>query len=74
MLTPYLTRSALHTTKKSTGFCITCGKIATTEAFFKLEGATIIKDIVTTACQVHITIDTKKQNLVEEKRERLSKG
>jgi hypothetical protein len=40
---PYLTRSAIQTTKKSTGFCITCGKIATTEALFKLEGATIIQ-------------------------------
>jgi len=40
---PYLTRSAIHTTKKSTGFCITCGKVATTEALFKLEGATIIQ-------------------------------
>jgi hypothetical protein len=40
---PYLTRSALHTTKNSTGFCITCGKIATTEALFKLDGATIIQ-------------------------------
>ncbi|HEU4822139.1 MAG TPA: hypothetical protein VFS97_01825 [Nitrososphaeraceae archaeon] len=43
MLIPYLTRSALHTTKKSTGFCITRGKITITEAFFKLEGATIVR-------------------------------
>ena len=37
MLMPYQTRPALHTTKKSPGFCITCGKIATTEALFKLD-------------------------------------
>jgi hypothetical protein len=43
MLTPYQTRPALHTTKKSSGFCITCGKIATTEALFKLDGAMIIQ-------------------------------
>jgi hypothetical protein len=43
MLRPYRTRSAIHTTKKSTGFCITCGKIATTEALFKLNGVTIIQ-------------------------------
>ena len=43
MLRPYQTRPALHTTKKSPGFCITCGGIATTEALFKLEGAMIIQ-------------------------------
>jgi hypothetical protein len=43
MLTPYLKRSALHTTKKSTGFYMICGKITINEAFFKLEGATILQ-------------------------------
>ena len=43
MITPHETRPALHTTKKSPGFCITCGKIATTEALFKLNGAMIIQ-------------------------------
>ncbi|MFL6422274.1 MAG: hypothetical protein ACJ71D_07280 [Nitrososphaera sp.] len=43
MLKPYQTRPALNTTKKSAGFCIICGEIATTEALFKLEGATIIQ-------------------------------
>ncbi len=43
MLRPYQTRPALHTTKKSSGFCITCGEIATTEALFKLEGAMIVQ-------------------------------
>ncbi len=32
-----------YTTKKSTGFSITCGKIAATEALFKMEGMTIIQ-------------------------------
>ena len=43
MLMPYQTRPAAHTTKKSPGFCITCGEIATTEALFKLEGAMIVQ-------------------------------
>ncbi|MFL6338665.1 MAG: hypothetical protein ACJ718_06115 [Nitrososphaeraceae archaeon] len=43
MLKPYQTRPALNTTKKPAGFCIICGEIATTEALFKLEGATIIQ-------------------------------
>jgi hypothetical protein len=43
MLRPHYTRPAFHPTKKSPGFCITCGGIATTEALFKLEGAMIIQ-------------------------------
>jgi hypothetical protein len=43
MLRPYQTRPASHTTKKSQGFCITCGEMATTEALFKLEGAMIVQ-------------------------------
>jgi hypothetical protein len=43
MVRPFQTRPALHSTKKSPGFCITCGEIATTEALFKLEGAMIIQ-------------------------------
>jgi hypothetical protein len=43
MLKPYQTRPASHTTKKSTGFCINCGQMATIEALFKLEGAMIVQ-------------------------------
>jgi hypothetical protein len=44
MQTPYIIRPAVvGATKKSSGFCITCAKIATTEALFKLEGAMIIQ-------------------------------
>ena len=40
---PFETRSAISSTKKSPGFCITCGKVATTEALFRVEGAIIIQ-------------------------------
>jgi len=40
---PYETRPATTSTKKAPGFCITCGKIATTEALFQLEDAVIIQ-------------------------------
>ncbi|HZB00095.1 MAG TPA: hypothetical protein VE308_03625, partial [Nitrososphaera sp.] len=43
LLKPYQTRPASHSTKKSQGFCIICGEMATTEALFKLEGAMIIQ-------------------------------
>ena len=58
MLKLYQTRPALHTTKKSPGFCITCGEIATTEALFKLQGAMIIQRYMTSVCQARGTDDS----------------
>ena len=43
MTKPYKTRAATVGTKGSTGFCVNCGAIATTEALFKVEGATVIQ-------------------------------
>ena len=40
---PYETRPALHSTKKLPGFCIVCSVVATTEALFQLEDATILQ-------------------------------
>lgn len=43
MAKPYEIRPAISSTKKASGFCITCAAVATTEALFKLEGAIIIQ-------------------------------
>ena len=43
MVKPYETRPASSSTKKGPGFCIVCGKIATTEALFQLEDVVIIQ-------------------------------
>jgi hypothetical protein len=43
MVKPYETRPALTSTKKSPGFCIVCGKVATTEALFQLKDAVVIQ-------------------------------
>jgi len=40
---PFETRPATNSTKKLTGFCIVCSDIATTEAIFQLEDATILQ-------------------------------
>lgn len=40
---PYETRPASTSTKKASGFCIVCGKVATTEALFQLQDAVIIQ-------------------------------
>lgn len=43
VLKPFETRPARSSTKKASGFCVTCAAIATTEALFQLEGAVIIQ-------------------------------
>ncbi len=43
MVKPYETRPASASTKKASGFCIECGKVATTEALFQLKDAVIIQ-------------------------------
>ena len=43
MVKPYETRPASAGAKKAPGFCIVCGKVATTEALFKLKDAVIIE-------------------------------
>jgi len=40
---PFETRPATTSTKKAPGFCIICGKIATTEALFQLHEAQVIQ-------------------------------
>jgi len=43
VMKPFETRSATSSAKKAPGFCIVCGKIATTEALFQLEDAVVIQ-------------------------------
>lgn len=43
VIKPYETRPASTGTKKASGFCIVCGKVATTEALFQLQDAVIIQ-------------------------------
>ncbi len=40
---PFETRPASSSTKKASGFCVTCAAVATTEALFQLDGAVIIQ-------------------------------
>lgn len=40
---PFETKPAQENTKKSPGFCIVCGAIATTQALFKVPGALIVQ-------------------------------
>lgn len=40
---PFETRPVKSNTKKSSGFCVTCSAMATTEALFQLEDAVIIQ-------------------------------
>jgi hypothetical protein len=48
---PFETRPAGNSTKKLPGFCIVCSAIATTEAIFQLEDATILQRY----CDEHLT-------------------
>ena len=43
MIKPFETRPAVSSTKKTSGFCITCSKIATKEALFQLDGAVVVQ-------------------------------
>jgi hypothetical protein len=43
VMKPFETRPASVSTKKAPGFCIMCGKIATTEALFQLHEAQVIQ-------------------------------
>lgn len=43
MVKPYETRPATSSIKKASGYCILCGKVATKEALFHVEGAVIIQ-------------------------------
>jgi hypothetical protein len=43
VMKPFETRSAMSSGKRAPGFCILCGKIATTEALFQLNDAVVIQ-------------------------------
>jgi len=43
VIKPFKTSPALISAKKSPGYCFLCGTPATTEAFFHVDGVTIIQ-------------------------------